>query len=119
MADEVLSVSEEEEVMEAIVRLDMQIKELTEKKETLKAFFKQRDKLYPAGTKKQVGKFELIVTSNTRVDDALAKRNLPTNRYRAVTKMSVDPVKARKYLTPEEYAQVVKTYDNRIEVKLR
>lgn len=118
MSDGVITLTEEEEALELIVRNQLKIKELEEQNAVLKGFFKERKEAYPAGSKKEVGKFYIKVSTNMRVDDALAKLHLPAQKYNRLTKTVIDPVKAKKALTPAEYAKVQKVYDNKIEVGL-
>lgn len=115
---ESITLTEEEQALELIVRNQLKIAELEEENRTLKAFFKERDSAYPAGSKKEVGKFYIKVSTNQRVDDALAKLHLDGRTYQRLTKTVIDSVKAKRALTPEQYAKIQKTYDNKIEVGL-
>lgn len=110
--------TEEERALELIVRNQLKIAELEEQNRTLKAFFKERNAEYPTGSKKEVGKFYIKVSSNTRVDDALARLHLNSRVYNNLTKTVIDSVKAKRALTPEQYAKISKVYDNKIEVGL-
>jgi chaperone required for assembly of F1-ATPase len=112
-----LSQTEEEAALERIVRNQLKIAELNAENDTLKGFFKGNS-AYPAGTKKEVGKFYIKVTTNTRVDDGLARINLDSRTYNRLTKKVIDGTLAKKSLGSDAYAKIVKTYDNRIEIGL-
>jgi len=113
-----LTPTEEEQVLERIVRNQLQIKALEEENTALKGFFKQNDEAYPAGTTKEVGKFFIKITRSTRVDDGLARRNLDPDVYHRLTKETIDGTLAKKGLPTEDYEKIVKVYDNRIEIGL-
>lgn len=110
--------TEEERALELIVRNQLKIAELEEENKLLKGFFKERKDAYPAGATKEVGKFYIKVSTNRRVDNALALSKLSSLQYKQVSKTVIDPVAAKRYLSPEKYAEIVKTYDNKIEVGL-
>lgn len=118
MSEDMLAVEEEAQFLESIVRKQLEIQRLEEEVATLKSFFKQRPEAYPTGTK-QVGKFYIKVTTNRRVDDTLAKQTLGVTEYKRLTKQVIDGTLAKKILPPNRYDQIVKTYDNRIEIGLR
>lgn len=113
-----ISLTEEEQALEIIVRNQLLIAELEEQNKTLKTFFKERQEAYPVGSKKEVGKFYIKVTKNSRVDNALALKYLSANVYNRLIKKVIDPVAAKRSLTPEQYAKISKVYENKIEVGL-
>lgn len=116
---ETLAVSEEEQVLERIVRNQLEIARLQEENDTLKQFFKQADEVYPVGTKKDVGKFYIRVTSNTRLDEGLARKELGTAWWNRVKKEALDTARAKAILPVHLREKITKTYENRIEVGLR
>lgn len=113
-----LDAQTEEQILERIVRNKMEIDARTAENETLKAFFKERPDVYVAGEKREVGKFYIRVTKQTRIDDALARKTLTKNQWEYVKKEVVDAARAKRYLTPSQYEEISKKYDNRIEVGL-
>lgn len=113
-----LSVDEEVAIADRIVRNKLRIKELTEENDILLARYKNDEVGYPAGTYKEHGQFYVKVTTNQRVDDALAKAKLNTNEYKRLSKTVIDPTLAKRVLTAERYNLIVKRYDNKIEVGL-
>jgi len=115
---EELHQSEEEALLEKIVRNQLEIARLQEENDTLKGFIKERPEAYPVGTK-HVGKFYLKVTTNRRVDDATARRELDPVTYDRLTKKVIDSTLAKRVLPPATYEKIVKVYENRIEVGLR
>jgi hypothetical protein len=112
-----LTPTEQEAILERIVRNQLTIKELEAENAALKDFFKADPALKP-GTTIEVGKFYLRSSANTRIDNTLAQSKLTTTEKRHIMKSVVDPALARRYLTPEALAKITKTYDNRIEVGL-
>jgi hypothetical protein len=114
---ETLTQTEEEQVAERIVRNQLAIKELEEENTLLKQYFKGSD-AYPAGETKEVGKFYIKVTKNTRVDDGLARASLPASEYNRLSKQVIDGTLAKKVLSAERYAKIQKVYDNKIEIGL-
>lgn len=113
-----LDAQTEEQILERIVRNKMAADELLAENEQLKAFFKERPDEYVAGSKKEVGKFYIRVTKQTRIDDALARKELSPKEYGWVKKEVVDSAKAKRYLAADVYEKISKKYDNRIEVGL-
>lgn len=116
---ESLTQLEEEAILERYMQNAVAIAELQEQNEQLKSFFKGRDAEYPAGTTTERGRFYIKVSSNTRIDDTLAKRILTTSRYNNLSKSVIDPVKARRMLDADTLAKITKAYDNRIEIGVR
>lgn len=118
---EVLDQTEEEQVIERIVRNQLEIKRLQEENDTLKAYFKERDNSYPAGTRREVGKFYVQISENTRIDDKLAKSVLSASEYNAVSNRVIDSQAARKrfMFKPDILNAITKKFDNRVEVGLR
>jgi len=112
-----LSAKEEEKVLEIIVRNQLEIKRLQEENDTLKLYYKQSPTAFPAGFIKKVGKFYVRVSSNTRIDDALAKA-LGTRTYERITRRVVDAKLAKANLNQSDLAQITKTFENKIEVGL-
>lgn len=112
-----LSMGELESVMERIVRNNLAIKEIEAENEALKGFFKGNP-AFEAGTTVTSGKFYVKVSTNRRIDDALARRVLTGPQYSSVSKISVDPIKARRTLPETTLAKITKVYDNRIEIGL-
>lgn len=105
---------------EEIVRTDMKIAELKEYRDALASVFKNEDTNLPASkTPYSFGKVDVKVSSNGRIDDALAQRQLPADVYSMVSKQTIDTAKARKVLSASEVASITKQYDNKIEFKLR
>lgn len=102
-----------EQFIESAVRIQLRIKELeaqlAEGKELVRTYFDE------PGTHK-VGKFFVKVTTNSRLDDGLARKVLDADVYDLVSKQTLDTAKARAHLTPTTLAEVTKTYDNRIEL---
>jgi hypothetical protein len=119
MTDNMLDTTEEEALAEKIVRNMLEIERLQAEVDVLKDYFKSRPEAYPAGLKKEIGKFFVRVSANRRVDDGLAKRELPAMLYKRASKTVIDSTLAKKMLTEEQYNKIVKNYDNRIEVGLR
>lgn len=113
-----LDTSEEAQILELVVRKQLEIEQLQEEVATLKAYFKERGDQYPVGSK-NIGKFYLKVTTNRRVDDTLARTQLSATVYNRLTKKVIDSTLAKKSLTDEQYNKIVKTYENRIEIGLR
>lgn len=118
MSEEILSEDEETNVLERIVRNQLKIKELQEENDLLKTYYRQSPDGFPAGTRRQVGKFYVQVSSNTRLDDGLAKKELADNLYANVSKTVLDTTKAKRVLTEETLAKITKVFDNKIEVGL-
>ena len=116
---ETLTTAEEEAVLELIVRNQLKIKELTEQNDTLKAYYKQSDTAYPAGTYREVGKFYVRVSENTRIDDTLAKSVLKPSVYERVSKRVIDTKRAAAILDEESKQKIRKVFDNKIEVGLK
>lgn len=112
-----LEKTEEEQVIEILVRNQLEIKRLQEENDKLKSFFKGNEAAYPVG-RREVGKFYIQVTENKRVDDKLAQSALLPGDYRAVTKQVIDTATAKRVLTEDQYASIQKKYDNKIEVGL-
>lgn len=112
-----LTASELEAAMEQFVRNQLAIKELEERQDAIKGFFKGNP-AFEAGTTVTSGKFYVRVSSNQRIDDALAKRVLTSVQYKNVSKTVVDPVKARKLLAASTVEKITKVYENRIEIGL-
>lgn len=117
MSDD-LTFDEEAAAMEQIVRNQLAIRELEEQNAMLKQFFKDRPERYPAGTNLKRGKFKLIVTSNSRIDQKLADKELSYRDMQRVTKKVVDPSLARRYLTDEQLEKITKKYENRLTFEL-
>lgn len=117
MADQ-LTQSEEEQVLERIVRNQIQIKELEAENATLKGFFKQSPEGYPAGSRKTVGKFYIQVSENKRIDDALAQKVLTPVQYRGVSKTVINVTLAKAILAPPMLEKITKKFENKIEIGL-
>jgi hypothetical protein len=113
-----LAPDEEEQLAERIFRNQLRISELQEENDTLKTYFKKNATIFPAGTNKTFGKFYVKITSNSRVDDALAKANLTINTYKRFAKTVIDGAAAKRGLDPNTYAKIIKKYDNKVEVGL-
>lgn len=111
-----LTQTEEEQLLELVVRSQLEIARLEEVVKNAKSFFKQ-EALYPAGTNKEVGKFYIKVGESKRVDDKLARTVLGED-YKVFTKETIDGIKAKRELAPDVYAKIQKTYENRIEIGL-
>lgn len=118
MAEAALSQSEEEQVIERIVRNQLAIKELEEQNATLKAYFKTNQDAYPVGSNKTVGKFYVKASRNARIDNALAFAKLPARVFNSVSKKVVDTKAANAVLDPEQLASITKEFDPKIEVGL-
>jgi hypothetical protein len=114
----VLPDDEEEQVLDRLVRNQIKIQELQAENDLLKGYFKQRPEVYPAGLKKKVGQFYIKITSQTRVNDSMARKLLPVAVYKRLSKQVIDGPAAKKALTEAEYASIITTYDNRVEVGL-
>lgn len=112
-----LSEAEMEAALERFVRNQLAIAALTEEQEAIKGYFKGATTL-PAGTQKTLGKFYIKVTSHTRIDQKLAEKELEHSQLRKVSKLVVDPAKARAVLSEEQLDAITKRYDNRIEIGL-
>lgn len=108
----------EEQMLERIVRNQLEIKALTEETERLKGYYKERSNDYKAGDFRTVGKFYIKFSANQRIDDALARQNLTAGEYKNIAKLVVDSAKAKKLLTPTVYENIQKRYDNKVEVGL-
>lgn len=119
MEEHGLSHDEEAAAMEGIVRRQLEMNRLAEEIEMLKGYFKERPENYPAGSVIERGEFVLKVTSNARVDDALAKKVLDPEVYDTISKKTVDTAKARAFLTPEALDKITKKYDNRLTFGLK
>lgn len=117
MADK-LEQSEEQAVLERIVRAQLLKKQIEEEIELLKGYFKERPEVYPAGATITRGKFYVKVSENRRIDDALARKLLSGPAYRRIMKTVVDPKLARRYLAPEDVQKITKKFANRLEVGL-
>ena len=103
-----------------IARINVQIAELTEYKNQLLEVFKNPDTdLPPRSEPYDFGDVEVKVSTNVRLDDGLARRNLTPANYEIVSKTTLDTGKARKVLTADELATITKTFDNKIEVRLK
>lgn len=114
---EFLSNEEMESVLERYVQNDIAIKELQEQNALLKSYFKgATDEFQPGQTVLYNNKYYIKVSSNTRIDDKLARRKLAGSKYNRIAKTVVDPVLARRVLTESELSEITKTYDNRIEI---
>lgn len=108
------------EAAEEIARVNIQIAELTEYKNTLLSVFKNADtNLPPRTVPYSFGKVDVKVSAAGRIDDGLARRNLSVELYKSVCKQSIDTTLARKVLTDEQVSSITKKYDNKIEIKLR
>ena len=106
----------EYDVARRIAENQLKIKELTEQNTQLKEFFRQNDRgQYPL---EKDGQPTLIVkvTSNSRIDDKLARDFLRDGVYDEVSKQTIDPVIARRKLSPSDIAKITKEYDNKIEI---
>lgn len=112
-----LSEAEMEAALERYVRNQLAITALNEEQEAIKGYFKGATSL-PAGTQKTLGKFYIKVTSHTRIDQKLAEKELDHSTLRRVSKLTVDPAKARAVLSEKELEAITKRYDNRIEIGL-
>lgn len=117
MSDD-LTFDEEAAAMEQIVRNQLAIRELEEQNALLKQFFKDRPERYPAGTNLKRGKFKLVVSSNSRIDQKLAEKVLTPRELRTVSKSVVDSTAARRYLTGEQIEKITKKYENRLTFEL-
>lgn len=113
-----LEQSEEQAVLERIVRAQLLKKQLEEEIELLKGYFKERPEAYPAGATITRGKFYVKVSENGRIDDTLAREVLGLSGYRQVAKLTVDPKLARRRLSGEQIEQITKKFANRLEVGL-
>lgn len=100
-----------------IAVLDAEIKELTERRDLLKSYFKDKE-AYPPG-KYDLGDVELVVTTNQRISQKKAEEMLGKRTLDKISTPKVDPKKARAYLRPLELEQIMDHYDHRIEVKLK
>lgn len=109
---------DEYDLAERIVRNKLKIAELTEENNTIAAYWKQNDPATRVYEREGRTPIQVRVTSNNRIDDSLARKNLDPNTYLTVTKSAVDPAKARAILTAAELESITRHYDNRIEVSL-
>lgn len=112
-----LEKTEEEQVLEILVRNQLEIKRLQEENDKLKSFFKGNEAAYPVG-RREVGKFYIQVTENKRVDDKLARSVLPGSDYKLACKTVIDSTFAKRVLTEDQYASIQKKFENKIEVGL-
>lgn len=117
MTDE-LTESEAEQILDRIVRNQLAIKELQEQNDALKLFFKERPETFSAGTTNQFGRYYIKVSSNERIDQALADRTLSEKEKQYTYRRVIDPRLARRYVPAAKLAKIIKKYDNRIEVGL-
>lgn len=109
---------DEYDVAEAIVRKQLEIKELTEQVNGLKSFFRQQEE---SVTLTREGRPDLFVqvTPNARLDSSLAETYLDLETWRKVSKEVLDTALARRILSPEELAKITKTFEPKIEVKIK
>lgn len=113
-----LAPNEEAELVERMARNKLTISELEAENALLAAYYKDKER-FPAGTYREYdGRFYVKITSNSRVDDALAKTKLPANQYNRLTKKVIDGTVAKKVLDPTALASITKVYDNKVEVGL-
>lgn len=104
------------DVARRIAENNLRIKELEAQNADLKEFFRQEDRgQYPL---EKEGEVTLIVkvTGNSRIDDKLAKEVLHADTYMGVSKLTIDPVIARRKLSPSDIAKITKEYANKIEI---
>lgn len=109
---------DEYDLAERIVRNKLKIKELTEENDQIAAYWKQNDPATKVYEREGRVPIQVRVTSNNRIDDGLAKLNLDPATYQTITKLTVNPTKARAILTAAELESITRHYDNRIEVTL-
>jgi hypothetical protein len=104
------------DVAEQIVRDQLEIERLTARVQENKSLFREGS----STDLEREGRptFIVKVTSNTRIDDKLAKEHLAPEVYRTVSKTVVDTAKARAFLSDEELSIITKHYENKVEVKL-
>lgn len=103
---------------EEIARINIQLAELLEYKESLLSVFKNpATGLEPRTEPYTYGKVLVKVSKNERLDDGLAQRELG-HVYKTVSKTTLDTAKARKVLSEDALAKITKKYDNKIEIKL-
>jgi hypothetical protein len=114
-----LNMDEEGLLLEQIVRNKLEIERLQAENDTYVQYFKDRPDAYPTGTKKEIGKFYVKVSTNQRIDDALARKNLKVAEYNKLTKKVIDTTLARKILAEDQLAKITKVFENKIEVGLR
>lgn len=104
---------------EEIARVNIQMAELAEYKESLLSVFKNpATGLEPRTEPYVYGKVLVKVSKNERLDDGLARVALGSMVYKQVSKTTLDTAKARKILNAEGLAKITKKYDNKIEIKL-
>jgi len=109
---------DEYDLAERIVRNKLRIAELTAENVTLGGYFKQDDPNVKVLTRDGKASIQVRVSPNSRIDDGLARKVLDPKVYEDVSKLTVDTAKARALLSDAELAQIVKVYDNKIEVSL-
>lgn len=104
------------DVAEQIVRDQLEIERLTARVQENKALFREGS----TTDLEREGRPTIIVrvSPNSRIDDKLAKENLDSSVYAAVSKTVVDTAKARAFLSAAELANITKVYENKVEVKL-
>lgn len=105
------------EAAEQMYRLNQQIKEFTEQRDQIAAFFKDYEEFKQPGTYK-FGRFKLTVSKNQRIDEKLAKELLTPDQYLSILSVKVDSTKAKKNLTGDQYDMIQKKYAHRIGVEL-
>lgn len=107
------------EAATAIVELDIQIAELTERRVQLASVFKNDSVgLEPQREPYVFGKVKVKVSENARLDDTLARRFLSEEEYRLVAKSALDTKKARAFLGDDKLDTITKRYDNKIEFRI-
>lgn len=106
------------DVAERVVRNKLEIQRLTEENAALTSYWRADD----VGTEvlAREGRPTIVVrvTGNSRIDDNTARKMLTTTEYKAVSKTTIDPAKARAFLNPQRIADITKHYDHKVEVSL-
>ena len=106
-------------IMEAAREIDIlgaEIKELTERRDALKSFFKG-DPAFAEPGKYEYGDYIIQVSTNTRISEKKAKGFLGKDTLEMISVPKVDARRARAYLSPAVLANIVDEYDHKIEVK--
>lgn len=96
--------------------LKAEVKEKEERIAEIAAFFKNYEEFEQPG-RYQYGEYTLVVSPNTRVDDALAREVLSNRDYQGVTKLVIDTVRAKRILTGAQYESIQKKFAHRIGVE--
>ncbi len=105
-----------QQALAEMYELKADIKAKEERVAELAAFFKGYDEFENPG-KYQYGDYTLVVSPNTRVDDALAHSVVGDRTYAKVSKVVIDTTKAKKMLTGEQYESIQKKFAHRIGVE--